>query len=369
MTNGKEPVIFITGSTGFVGGAVLAHLATTAIPCRLIMLVRGETEEVCLDRVRCSATRFLSEPGVNKLLKSAAVIRGGVTDANWHNDQRLQAVTHVLHLAANTSFGVEQDIRQTNVDGALSVAMGMRNRPHLTRYLHVSTVMVCGDQPPQLVYEDDYPRESVQYPVLYPATKAQAEMLLGQLKGEIPLVVARPSIVVGHSQLGCAPSCSIYWCFRAAHALKCITWDRSGHIDVLPVDFVAGALVALLLKPSLAHSRYHISAGSNAAVMWDEISSSFGEALGEYAFAPYSKVDFAGITPQKIIEGLGAGPARRTRRAIELYYRFARLDVVFDNSRLLAEGVAAPPKFSAYIRRCVETSEHRTVYDQMRDGG
>jgi hypothetical protein len=148
-----------------------------------------------------------------------------------------------------------------------------------------------------------------------------------------------------------------------------VTWTMSNRIDVLPVDFVAGSLVELLLKPSLSHSHYHISAGSNSAVTWEEICNSFEDALSESPFAPYCKVDFERITLQKVIEHLGQGPVRRTRRAIELYYRFAKLDVAFDNSRILSEGIQPPPKFTSYLRRCVETSEHRTIYDQMRDGG
>jgi hypothetical protein len=31
-----------------------------------------------------------------------------------------------------------------------------------------------------------------------------------------PLIVARPSIVVGHTRLGCRPSASIFWYYRSS---------------------------------------------------------------------------------------------------------------------------------------------------------
>lgn len=367
MNNEKEPVIFLTGTTGFLGGAIIAYLAQTVIPCRLILLVRGESNEICLRRVHHSASRFVGSSCINKLLKNAVVITGDVVDNAWHGDKRLDSVTHVLHLAANTSFGDASEVYRTNVNGAISVATSMKNRPRLTRYLHVSTAMICGNKPPRIVYEDDYPRECVQHPVPYPSTKAEAEMLLGDFVEELPLVIVRPSIIVGHSQLGCIPSCEIYWCFRATHSLKRVTWEMGSRMDVIPVDYAASSLVTLLLKPSLYHSCYHISAGNNSGVVWNEICESFSNALGEVP-GSYGLVDFKEITPQFIAKHFGSERARTIRRAIELYWRFARLDVVFDNARMLGEGILPPPKFTSYIHQCVETSEHQTIYDQMVGG-
>lgn len=44
---------------------------------------------------------------------------------------------------------------------------------------------------------------------------------------------------------------------------------------------------------------------------------------------------------------------------------FAGLNVTFDNARLLAEGVATPPRFSDYLGACVRTGERETIAEQM----
>jgi hypothetical protein len=51
--------------------------------------------------------------------------------------------------------------------------------------------------------------------------------------------------------------------------------------------------------------------------------------------------------------------------ALALYYRFPNL--VFDNTRLLGEGVRAPPRFADYLDRCMTDPGGRSVYDQMTD--
>ena len=72
-------------------------------------------------------------------------------------------------------------------------------------------------------------------------------------------MIARPSIVVGHTELGCKPSGSIFWVLRAVEALRFITWDLENRIDVVPVDWAASALRHLLFAPRLKHQRYHVS--------------------------------------------------------------------------------------------------------------
>ena len=95
--------------------------------------------------------------------------------------------------------------------------------------------------------------------------KAEAERLLSEQFADLPVVVARPSIVVGHTELGCKPSGSIFWVLRAVEALRFITWDLENRIDVVPVDWAADALTHLLFAPRLKHNRYHVSADPNVA--------------------------------------------------------------------------------------------------------
>jgi nucleoside-diphosphate-sugar epimerase len=362
----NDPVIFITGTTGFLGGAVLARLVDLRVPCDLVLLIRGEDEEHCTHRLKKSVARYLEDSQIDMLLQKTTILQGCLTDGGWQSASSLDRVTHVLHLAANTSFGIEPGMRQTNVDGAISVASAFMKKDRLKRYVHVGTSMICGATPPYVVHEDQYPRQGVRHLVPYTAMKAEAESLLAHLASELPLVIARPSIIVGHTKLGCGPSGSIFWAFRAVHALQKISWELGSKIDVVPVDYVALSLVHLLLKPQLSHGRYHISSGESA-LEWSEIGSTFSAVLGESSTNLYRTVEFSEITEEYLRERLGSGPVKKTLRALERYYKFGGLDAVFDNSRLLAEGMASPPLFSSYLEQCIRTSDSRSVYHQMRD--
>jgi hypothetical protein len=65
------------------------------------------------------------------------------------------------------------------------------------------------------------------------------------------------------------------------------------------------------------------------------------------------------------MKAVGDGHPRHLLHALELYYRFCSLDLAFDNHRLLAEGVPAPPRFTDYMRVCLESSPS-SIYEQMR---
>src|SRR5262249_36957826 len=91
----------------------------------------------------------------------------------------------------------------------------MRRAAALRRFLHVGTAYICGAPAPALVREDDFPRSGVRHLVEYTASKAECEMLLENTAPELPLVVARPSSVVGHTRLGCGPSARLLWSFRS----------------------------------------------------------------------------------------------------------------------------------------------------------
>jgi hypothetical protein len=71
------------------------------------------------------------------------------------------------------------------------------------------------------------------------------------------------------------------------------------------------------------------------------------------------------LTPQRVFQAIPDAEPRYLRQALKLYARFCSLDLVFDNRRLLAEGVEAPPRFTDYMRVRVESSTC-TIFEQMR---
>jgi nucleoside-diphosphate-sugar epimerase len=364
------PTILITGATGFIGGAATVELLLRHPTCRLLLLVRGDSSQPPEARIRASLVRFAEPALFEPALRRCTLLSGDLTDPATAADSRLDQVTHVLHLAANTSFRSVRAVRHTNILGALTLAHRMRRVPGLERFLYVGTAYICGANPPRVVHEDDYPRLDVRHLVEYTASKAECEMLLEQTAPELPLVIARPSVVVGHTRLGCLPSASIFWYYRTLALLRRVPASLQARKDIVPVDYVAAALVHLLLKPALRYRRYHVSAGESAAVTWQDIADAFDTYHGPQAKEPHRVVDFPTLLQERgrLREFLGPGDHDRLLQALECYFRFSTSGVeVFDNKRLLAEGLPAPPPFSRYLSTCAALPPDRSVYEQMLD--
>jgi nucleoside-diphosphate-sugar epimerase len=274
----------------------------------------------------------------------------------------------VIHCAALATFSTNPAIWAHNVDGTLALARAVHARsPALRRWVQVGTAMCCGPGLPSPVVESwEAGRDDAAHLVPYTRSKIAAELALRELPG-FPLVVARPSIVVGHSRLGCAPSPSIFWVLRMAFALERFTCAPGEHVDIIPSDWCGDALVSLALAPHLAHDLYHLSAGAGAN-RFDEIDVAYAAACGREPVLPrYRQVaveDLRSLVPL-FEERLGRVNRLLILRALTLYGAFAQLNYVFDNRRLLAEGIPPPPPFAGYIAACVRSSEHVPMTEQM----
>jgi nucleoside-diphosphate-sugar epimerase len=384
------PTVLLTGATGFIGGAALAELLVSRPGCRVLLLVRAETPALAAARICKSLGRFVDVAGATRALRSCWVIAGDLTDRNSLADSRvagalplstagagevqspprLEEVTHVLHLASNTSFRSVRGVRHTNILGTMTLAHRLRRVAGLRRFLYVGTAYSCGDAGGRIVHEDDSPRYGARHIVEYTSSKAECEMLLENTAPELPLVVARPSIVIGHTRLGCLPSASLFWFYRTMDLLRRYPRPLETFEDVVPVDWVARALLFLLFRPALSHRRYHVSAGLASSVTWHEISAAFATCYGARPDNPFRIADFAKIEQERhrLLPLLGPGDEEHLLMALRLYLEFAALDAeIFDNTRLLQEGMESPPKFTTYLALCATQSADRSVYEQMKD--
>jgi nucleoside-diphosphate-sugar epimerase len=359
--------VLVTGATGFVGGAAAAELLRRPEADRVLLLVRAASPAAALERVRYSLSRFADDV-VESAGPRCGVVVGDLIDGRALDDPRLDEVTHVLHAAGDTSLRSVRRGRNTNVTGTLALADRMRRAPRLERFVHVGTAYVCVDGPPPLVREDDYPRPDVCHLVEYTRSKAECELLLERDFANLPLVVARPSIVVGHTGLGCGPSASIFWYYRAVDLLRRAPAPPEARKDIVPVDYAAGALLFLLFKPALNHRRYHVSAGEAAGVTWGEMAAAFARCRAGPAPEPYQVADFATLTRERtrLAEAFGPGDEDLLLRALEPFFRLsAGVTALFDNRRLLNEGMPPPPRFTDYLPVCVASARGRSVYEQL----
>jgi nucleoside-diphosphate-sugar epimerase len=361
--------ILVTGATGIVGGAAAATLLQASGDDTLLFLVRAADQDAGLLRLRQSLGKFGLTPKTLNQLKAGQIICGDLAKAAaFLADSRLDQVTHVINCAAISSFTNHPGIWPVNVDGTFALAKRMSEVPGLKRFVHVGTAMACGPNQTSPVHESwDLPTDP-EHLVQYTASKAEVERRMRTMLPTLPLVVARPSIVVGHSHLGCRQSGSIFWVFRMAHALEKFSCSLDDKIDIIPSDYCGQALVHLCLAKTLQWNLYHVSAGMVSSHTFREIDIALSAASGVPPMGPRFEqfaIDDIGSLAHDFQEKLGKCNRRLVAKALRLYGGFAELNYVFDNSRLLQEGMPQAPHFTSYIDKCVATSEHMPISEQM----
>ena len=361
--------ILITGATGLLGSATALEISQYHPGADLLFLVRSETQEDGLDRIKQACIKVGANNAFLSRLTVEQILCGELGTADgFAIDPRLADVTHVVNCAALTSFANRPAIHKINVDDTLVFARMVSKLPSVRRFLYIGTAMICGDTPNRLIHEDEYPSLTHHF-VPYTASKSAAEIKLPDALGNVQLIVARPSIVVGHTQLGCTPSSSIYWVFR----MFCEAWRSlcplDYTIDVLPVDYVAQAITYLLLKDDLKYSRYHIAAGRQGSCSFLEIANTYNQhsSSPRTELPTESSVDELARNLEQFNEWFGPGNPRMMLRAMRLYNNFASLNVVFDNSRLVSEGFPASPRFIEYLPECMKTGSSQPIMEQMAD--
>jgi nucleoside-diphosphate-sugar epimerase len=361
--------VLLTGATGFVGGALLARL--TSAGCCVTALVRGRSDEHARERTLHSLSRFLPPQQVLLVASSLKVVAGDLTSSEAYRRAELEHVTHVVHSAACTSFASDREVWRSNVEGTERLAEQLLRLPRLQRFLHVSTAYACGDRPSATVLESDGPRAEHGHVNEYTRSKAEAEHRLRAMGWGKRLIVARPSIVVGHTQLGVGPSSSLFWYYRAVSALRCGPFSLQDRRDVVPVDYVAEALEFLLTLEQPRFDTYHLSAGALGSDTVADILRALSPARPELdtsAWRTLSSVALAELAPELRALVRDRTEAKKLARGMRACARLAELGVqFFDNGRLLSEGFRLPPRFVDYAGVCLQTCGQATIFDQMID--
>lgn len=361
--------LLLTGATGFLGGAVLEKLLLENSDFNYLLLVRANTAIQGLTRIRENLAKFyLPVELVNKINVSHILLGDLATPDDFINDPRINNVTHVINCAAIASFGNNPLIWKVNVEGTLVFGKRMEQVVGLKRFIHVGTAMSCTPNADTLVDERVLSEEDDAHLVEYTKSKSAIECLLAEQCPTLPLVFARPSIVVGHTRLGCQPSSSIFWVFRMALMLRKFMCSLDDHIDVIPVDYCADALLHILEYPNLPDNIYHISAGEKGSVSFSEIDQAMSFAAKQTPVGVnYCQVEYAALVKMRnqLKEIFGPCNERLMLKAIRLYGSFAMLNVRFNNERLLSLGMPGSPRFTDYIARCVESSLGMTIPQQM----
>jgi long-chain acyl-CoA synthetase len=259
-----DGALLLTGASGFVGQSVLARwLARTDRP--VVVLVRAADD----DAARARVTTLLGAEAMAGARAPLIALAADVTDFDVEDVvRRLDGIDvgEVIHAAACVRFDQSLDeARTVNVAGTarmLSLAARLHEVRPLHRYVQVSTAYVAGSRVGRFSEGDR--RIGQTFRNGYEQSKIEAEELV--VAAGLPAQVVRPSIVVGDRSSGWTAAFNVlYVPLRAlvAGAVDAVPEHDHGLLDVVPVDYVADALLELSDAPADGRT-YHLTAGRHA---------------------------------------------------------------------------------------------------------
>lgn len=321
--------VFLTGATGFLGGALAAELAR-----------RGEMVHALVRAPERAAP--LAQAGATL---HAGDLRDPVSVARALGACCAHAARpRVIHCGALISYRTGDRAEQLaiNVEGTRGLLEACRRLP-IGRVLHVSSVVAVGHAPALAApLDEDAPFNGAGLRVDYVDTKRAAEELALAAARELDVVVVNPGAIFGPGSSGA----------NTLRFLNLVATGRMGPLappgSIAPVgveDVVAGCLLALERG---ARGRRYILSESSVAVL-----DAFRLAATIFDTRPPR-----GRVPRLVWSALAAGArvvdsVRRLQVVTPQSMRMLARHFVYDAARARRELGWAPEPFPSVLRRTV----------------
>ena len=346
--------IFLTGSTGYIGAHVAAGLLERH-DARLNLLVRATNEQEAERRLWKAMQLHFAFPQFYEYLRSRITLfRGDLTGRCFGlaegDYQRLVATTDsVIHCAASLNRKSEKACLNVNLRGTLEViklAQAARDHHGLRRFSHVSTVAVAGHRFNEVVQEDDAIQWDRSDYDPYARTKKFCEHMIRELLPDVPRTIFRPSIVLGDSRRPETTQFDMVRAFVFLAGLPVLPFRAGDKVDIVPVNYVADAVVALHQKPRPDHEIYHLSSGMQSQT-YRQLTQALNRARGKRppVFMPGLEKPFSST-----VHWLSnrQGQLGRAASLMKVFLPYLVWNTVFSNRRVVSELGVVPAPFSDY---------------------
>ena len=254
-------IIFITGSTGFIGTNIVKKIIFDT-DYDVFCLVRDKNKDMAVYRLKKVWWDF---PELADLIGSRIeVIDGDITEDNLGLDLDeykclLKKVTHIIHAAADIRLDIPlKELNKNNVYGTSNVlkfAFDIDKDHGLKRFSYVSTAYIFENKK-EPIYENYFSNKDKicarKFISNYEASKFEAELLIQNVKNQLPISIYRPSMVVGDSTAGRIKTFNtIYFPLRLylTGKIKIFPINPENPVNLIPVDYVADVIVKTTFKP------------------------------------------------------------------------------------------------------------------------
>ncbi|HVS75316.1 MAG TPA: SDR family oxidoreductase [Steroidobacteraceae bacterium] len=364
---------FITGGTGFIGRRLVARLAARGEP--VYVLVRpGSRERFERLRAGCGA-------GAERLVAIEGDLEADLLGVAGARRAELKGrIRHFLHLGALYDLGAEAGpLERANVLGTRH-ALALAHELQAGCFHLVSSIAAAGRYPGTFTDTMFAEAEDLTHP--YFRTKHESEALVRRTC-RVPWRIYRPGMVIGDSRSGEMDKIDgPYYFFKLIQLIRDtlprwlpLVGIEGGHINLVPVDFVAAAIDHIAHAPGEDGGCFHLV---------DRQDRRIGAVLNLFAAAAHAPTMSLRLDPLvlgRLAAAAGAGgaalrPAARILREAmsDLGVPLSVLELldhptVFDPGRagqlLERAGIGVPP-LEDYAWRLWDYWERRL--DPMRPG-
>ncbi|KAB0791554.1 hypothetical protein PPYR_03354 [Photinus pyralis] len=304
--------VFITGGTGFMGKVLLEKLLRSCPGVSSIYLLirpsKGQNAQERLQQLLCSPLFDILRKECPTDLQKVSAIEGDITQpelAIAPSDRAMlcQSVNVVFHSAATVKFDEKLKLSVAiNMLGTQRLVEMCRRMTKLEALIHVSTAYCNCDrskveekiyasalEPGQVITVVDSLDENLvdtltpklvgNRPNTYTFTKALAEYWLKENKGDLPLVIVRPSIVIstingplkGWVDNWNGPTGIIAAAGKGL--FRTMLCDANKKADLIPVDMVINLMITAAWKIGTQKSKeitvYNCCTGLRRPITWN----------------------------------------------------------------------------------------------------
>jgi thioester reductase-like protein len=346
--------IFLTGSTGYIGAHVAANLLSQH-DASLNLLVRGRDARDAEVRLWEAMQLHLPFHAFYEYLQAKIrIFRGDLTAQQFgldrdEYDRLVHTTDSVIHCAASLNRKSEKACLNVNLRGTLEVIQLARQSQYyhgLRRFSDVSTVAVAGKRANEIVTEDraiEWDRSDYDP---YARTKKFCEHMVRELLPDVQLTFFRPSVVLGDSRYAETTQFDMVRSFVFLAGLPVLPFRPHDKIDIVNVDFVAGAIADLHMKPNPAHDTYHLSSGSDSQT-FRELTKALAKEQNTRGplFMPVLEGPFSSTVN---LLANRKGRVGYSASLMKVFLPYLTWNTVFDNTRVTTELGRKPMPFSQY---------------------
>ena len=254
---------FFTGYPGFIANQLISHLffnhEVDELYCLVLPTMKDKAEEA--KKTILQSNDFP--------LERFHIITGDITQPGLGideetNKQLKEKITYVFHLAAIYDLAVPKDIAyKVNVEGTNNVNQWVKQLEQLKRYVYFSTAYIAGKREGKLLETELIRPDS--FKNYYEETKFEAEVLVDELKSEVPVTIIRPGIVKGHSKTGeTVKFDGPYLILNMLDKLRGMPFfplmgNPEAVVNLVPIDFIVSAVLYLSHAEVGVGKTYHLT--------------------------------------------------------------------------------------------------------------